>query len=69
MVTVEVWLPPTAFGTATIERTVGATLSIMIADARLPGRFWLPAASVNVSAATETVPGVVELGAGVKIAV
>ena len=53
-----------------IERTLGATVvSIVSGAARPPGRLLLPATSVNVAAATETVPGAVELASGVKIAV
>jgi hypothetical protein len=49
--------------------TVGATVSIVIEGVRLPAVLSFPAASVNVAAATETVPSAVELGVGVNVAV
>ena len=69
IVTMEVRVPPIELGAATMERTVVATVSIVMGVARPPARFWLPAVSVNAVAATETVPGVVEVVSGVKTAV
>ena len=67
--TMEVRVPPMELGAATMERTVGATVSMVIGVAIPPARLLLPAASVNVAAATEIEPGAVELAVGVKIAV
>ena len=49
--------------------TEGATVSTEIGGFRLPAELLFPTASVNVAAATETVPLAVELGEGVKVAV
>ena len=68
-VMVEVCEPPTEVGAAMMDRTVGATVSMVIGVARPPARLSLPAASVNELAATEIKPGAVELAVGVKIAV
>ena len=68
-VTVAVCVPPMELGAATIESTVGATVSMVIGVAIPPARLLLPAASVKVAAATEIEPGAVELAVGVKIAV
>ena len=48
---------------------VGATVSTVSVGESWPARLGLPAASVNVLAATEIEPGVVELAVGVKTAV
>ena len=47
---------------------VGETVSMEIDGEIAPAVLSFPAASLNVAAATETVPGVVESAAGVKIA-
>ena len=49
--------------------TVGATVSMMIGTASPPPTLKLAASSLKVQAGTETLPGTVELAAGVKIAV
>ena len=49
--------------------TVGATVSTVRVGESWPAMLGLPAASVNVPAATEIEPGVVELAVGVKRAV
>ena len=66
-VSCEVWPERTVEGAAAIV-TVGATMSMVIGVARPPARFWLPLASVNEPAATETVPEVAG-DDGVKTAV
>ena len=49
--------------------TVGATVSIESEGVSTPATLLLPAGSVNVLAATEMEPAVVELAAGVNVAV
>ena len=48
--------------------TVGATVSIEMDGDSAPAVLSLPAASVNVAAATETVPAAVDPAVGVKVA-
>ena len=59
---------PTLVGLAE-SVAVGAVTSTVIGVTRAPARFWLPAASVKVLAATEIRPEPVKLAVGVKIAV
>ena len=47
---------------------VGATVSIRIGVESEPAALGVPAALVNAPSATETVPGVVEPGVGVNVA-
>ena len=51
-----------------VIETVGATVSIEIGVESEPARLPLPAGSVKVLTATETVPGAVELALGVNVA-
>ena len=52
-----------------VMEIVGATVSIVIGVASEPATLPLPAVSVNVAAATEIDPGVVESASGVNVAV
>jgi hypothetical protein len=67
-VSVAVW-PLTSVGVLLEIATVGATVSIAIAGVSAPAVLALPAASVNVPAATLTVPLPVKFVAGVNVAV
>ena len=49
--------------------TVGATVSIVIGGESDPATFVLPAASVNLPAATETLPDRIEFAVGTNVAV
>ena len=51
-----------------VIRTDGAIVSIEIVGLSVPATLALPTASVNLPAATETVPGAVDPAAGVNVA-